>query len=79
MTTDTLTTPKKSNRGRKPIPFNFPLSEFKVKDLAAEYEVSIPFIHIKMKEAGSRMHVVRKDKVPGQKGRVANIYQYVIE
>ena len=76
MTTDTEITPKKSNRGRKPIPFTFPAGEFKVKDLAAQYDVSVPFIHIKMKNAGDRVKKLRDERVAGRKGRSAGVYQY---
>lgn len=73
MNTDTPTTPK---RGRKPINFSFPSGEWKVKDLAAQKDVSIPFVHLRMKEAGEKIKWLREDKVPGQKGRSAGIYEY---
>ncbi len=68
---------KGRGRGRKSVPFNFPTGEFKVKSLAVTLGVSVPLIHIKMKEAGNKIKLVGKDKVVGQKGRAAGIYQYV--
>ncbi len=66
-----------TTRGRKPIAFSFPSGEFKVKELAQTLNVSIPFIHIKMKQAGVKIKKLRFEKSAGAtKGRSAGVYLY---
>jgi hypothetical protein len=72
MTTDTQI----KTRGRKKLPFSFPEGPFKVKDLAKELNISVPLVHLKMKEAGDRITKMSEDKIPGRKGRSAGLYQY---
>ena len=67
-------------RGRKrydDTKFAFPIGEeFLIKDLAKKHGVSVPFVHLRMKEAGAKITKKSEIKVAGQKGRAAGVYIY---
>src|SRR5688572_25669509 len=66
-------------RGRKPLNnnFEFPKEDFKIKDLATKYNVSVPYIHLKIKAAGADVEKIGVEKVPGVRGKCPTVYRFV--
>lgn len=74
--------PTGGTKGRKRSDFELelPTGEFTVKQLHEKYpDKSVPFIHLRLnelKEAG-RVKFLRAVKIPGAKGKPANVYESV--
>lgn len=73
-------TPKSKIRGAKPknVGFAFPVGqEWSIADLATKFNVSVPYVHQRVKAAG--LSPVRFNKVPGKRGKSASIFKLDVE
>lgn len=75
-TQNTVTTAvKRRGPKRKAVTITWPQGEFKLKPVADAHNVSVPFLHLRVKEAGTKLVFLRAEKTAGVRGKPSGVYR----
>ena len=74
-TSATQATLKRRGPKRKDVTIVWPAGEFTLRPVAEAHGVSVPFLHLRVKEMGNKLQLLRTEKTPARKGKPSNVYR----